>query len=229
MGSPMNIADVIKAVARLAVYPLLLFGAAGTLFWPEAWVFLVVFFLFAAILLRMLLREDPGLLKERVSSPFQEEQKGWDRVFMLVFVVVLIVWLPLMGVDAVRFHWSQVPLWLKVVGALGLISSLYVSYRTFRENAYLSAVVKIQKDRGHHVVSTGPYAYVRHPMYAALLILFPSQALLLGSWYGLALSAVLMLLLVIRTRLEDRTLREELDGYAGYAARVRYRLIPGIW
>ena len=101
--------------------------------------------------------------------------------------------------------------------------------RVFRENTFLAAVVKIQTERGHRVISTGPYATVRHPLYAAVLIYLPANALLLGSWYGLAASFVLSGGIVFRTAMEDRELQRGLEGYAEYAARVRYRLIPFVW
>jgi protein-S-isoprenylcysteine O-methyltransferase Ste14 len=101
--------------------------------------------------------------------------------------------------------------------------------RVFRENTFLAAVVRIQTERGHRVISTGPYATVRHPLYAAMLIYLPANALLLGSWYGLAASFVLSGGIVFRTAMEDRELRRGLGGYTEYAARVRYRLIPFVW
>jgi len=115
--------------------------------------------------------------------------------------------------------------WLRA----GLALSFWISYRTFWENTFLAPVVKIQKERGHKVVSTGPYAVVRHPLYSAVLIMLPSTALMLGSWYGLAASFLISGAIIFRTVMEDRKLTRELDGYADYAARVRYRLVPLVW
>jgi len=128
-----------------------------------------------------------------------------------------------------RFEWSEVPGWLQFLGALGLVLSLYVVFLTFRENAYLGPVVKLQEERGQSVVSTGPYRYVRHPMYSSMFLFFPATTLLLGSWWGLLLSLVLLGLLVWRTALEDRMLKNELAGDEEYAQSVRYRLIPRVW
>ena len=109
------------------------------------------------------------------------------------------------------------PLWRRLDRAAGTL------------NPFLAAVVRIQTERGQRVISTGPYATVRHPLYAAVLIYLPANALLLGSWYGLAVSFVLSIGIVFRTAMEDRELQRGLEGYAEYAARVRYRLIPLVW
>ena len=132
-----------------------------------------------------------------------------------------------MALDAVRFRWSQVPIWVQAVGAVLIALCMYVFYLTFRENTFAAPVVKIQAERGHQVVTTGPYALVRHPMYAGALLLFIGIPLLLGSWYGLAGALVMMALLVTRIVMEERTLTNELPGYREYAARVRWRLATG--
>ena len=148
---------------------------------------------------------------------------------MAAVMLLFVVWLILMPLDAVRFGWSEVPGWLQVLGALGLVLSLYVLFLTFRENAYLALVVKVQQERGQTVVTSGPYRYVRHPMYATMFLFLPGSALLLGSWWGLLLCLVILGLLVWRTTLEDRMLKNELAGYDEYARQVRYRLISRVW
>ena len=148
---------------------------------------------------------------------------------MAIFVALWVGWFILMAVDAGRFWGSQMPLWLQATGAIGFIVSSYFTWLTFRENSFAAPVVKIQAERKQTVVTTGPYAYVRHPMYAAAILGFLSQPLLLGSWYGLAFVPVLLIALAIRTVKEERTLTEKLDGYREYAARVHYRFVPGIW
>jgi protein-S-isoprenylcysteine O-methyltransferase Ste14 len=207
----------------------LLFIPAGTVGWLAGWVFIAIFFSFNLLVVRMLARNDPELLEERMSSPIQKDQPLWDKVLVSVFLPLYVGWSILMALDAVRFGWSEVPVWLQVLGALGLLLSFYVVYLTFRENAYLATVAKLQKERGQSVVSTGPYQYVRHPMYSGMLIFFPATALLLGSWWGLLVSPVLMTLLVVRTILEDRMLKRGLEGYTEYTRTVKYRLIPRIW
>jgi protein-S-isoprenylcysteine O-methyltransferase Ste14 len=159
----------------------------------------------------------------------QSGQPLWDKMFVAAVLLLFLTWLIVMPLDAVRFGWSEVPDWLQLVGALGVVLSFYVMFLTFRENAYLALVAKVQEERGQSVVSTGPYRYVRHPMYASMFLFFPGSALLLGSWWGLLLCVVLLGLLVWRIPLEERMLENGLAGYDEYARKVRYRLIPRVW
>ena len=205
-----------------------LFLAAGTLAWPTGWAFLILFCGSLASLMLWLCRHNPALLKERMALS-QPGQKAWDKVFSLLLYVFSIFWLILMPLDGVRFHWSLVPLWLQIAGVLLLLCSFYIFYRTFRENSYLSPVVRIQEDRGQTVISTGPYQYVRHPMYSAFLFFIPGTALLLGSWYGLLLALLIVGMIAVRAVLEERTLQQELQGYDTYMAQVKYRLVPRVW
>jgi len=220
---------LVAGFSEMVAFAAILFLSAGTIYWPGAWAFIVIMLVFIVVITTMLARHDPDLLKERVKLPIQHGQKAWDKLLMAAFTLLFIAWLPLMGFDAMRYQWSHVPVWLQLLGAIGLTVSFCFCYLVFRENAYLVMVVRIQKERGQHVVTTGPYRFVRHPLYASVLIFFPSIALLLGSWLGLAWAALMMALLVERTRLEDVTLMKELEGYPDYAVRVRYRLVPGVW
>jgi protein-S-isoprenylcysteine O-methyltransferase Ste14 len=226
--APMIRRLIVSTVGLIAVIAVFLFVPAGTLDWPAAWGFLVEMGVLSLAIGLWLARHDPALLAERLGPPFQRAQKTWDKVFMAVLMVLYFGWLVLMGLDA-RWEISRVPLWLQVIGALDVALSNYVVFLTFRENSYAAPVVKIQRERGHKVVSTGPYAYVRHPMYAGGLLMLASMPMQLGSWLGLATVALLVPLLAVRIVMEERTLAAELDGYRDYAARVRYRLIPGLW
>ncbi len=207
----------------------LLFGAAGTIRWPAGWAYLIIFFVAVLRLVSFLARHDPALLAERMKMRVQKDQPLWDKIFLLVMGVGWFAWLPLMALDAVRFRWSVVPVWLQCLGAALMLLSFWMIGRVLRENTFLAPVVRIQAERGHKVISTGPYATIRHPLYAALLIFLPANALLLGSWYGLAASAVLLAGLVFRTAMEDRELHRNLPGYDEYSARVHYRLVPFVW
>jgi protein-S-isoprenylcysteine O-methyltransferase Ste14 len=217
-----------QLIIVLAVYALPLFLPAGIQAWLGAWVFLALWFGFWLIVLFWLSRHNPALLAERMRVSAANQQ-GWDRVFSVLINVTLFAWLLFIAFDAVRFHWSPVPGWLQIVGAMILLCSFYVLFRTFRENSYLSPVVRIQEERGQTVISTGPYRYVRHPMYAGMVVFVVGTPLLLGSWYGVFLGGVFVLVLARRAVLEERTLRRELPGYEAYMAEVRYRLIPYIW
>jgi protein-S-isoprenylcysteine O-methyltransferase Ste14 len=220
---------LLEVLAEFAVFAALLFVSAGTLLWPAGWAFIAIFFSFAVAIVLWLARKEPELLQERMSSPMQSGQPLWDKMFVAAVLLLFLTWLIVMPLDAVRFGWSEVPDWLQLVGALGVVLSFYIMFLTFRENAYLALVAKVQEERGQSVVSTGPYRYVRHPMYASMFLFFPGSALLLGSWWGLLLCVVLLGLLVWRIPLEERMLENGLAGYDEYARKVRYRLIPRVW
>lgn len=220
---------IIRTVVWIACLALLLFGAAGTARWPAGWLFLGETGGLALAIGLWLARHDPALLAERQSAAFQRGQKAWDKVFVAALIVLALGWFVLMAFDAVRFRWSSVPVWVQVFGALLIALGMFVIHLTFRENTYAAPVVKIQTERGHRVVDTGPYAYVRHPMYAGMLLIFGGMPLLLDSRWGLAAAPVLSALLAVRAALEERMLADELPGYRDYTARVRYRLIPRVW
>jgi protein-S-isoprenylcysteine O-methyltransferase Ste14 len=224
------VARLIKqSVVWFAIMVALLFIPAGTLAWPAGWVYLAEFGLTSFLMTRWMLRHNPALLAERMAPLIQREQKTWDKVLISALILLWCAWFVVMGLDAVRFAWSQVALWLQVVGALAILVSMRIIFLTVQANTFAAPVVKIQKERGHSVVSHGPYAIVRHPMYGGALILMVGTPLLLGSWWGLAMAPLIVVLLGTRAVMEERTLARELDGYAAYAARVRYRLIPMVW
>jgi protein-S-isoprenylcysteine O-methyltransferase Ste14 len=219
----------VQIAGMFIVFALALFLAAGTVAWTAGWAFLVLFFGFTIALSAWLLKHNPGLLTERMTGIGKPDQKTWDKVFFVVANVIFLAWLVVMPLDAVRFRWSQVPAWLQVAGALLLLCSFYLFFLIFRENAYLSPAVRVQTDRGQMVVSTGPYRYVRHPMYATAILLLVGTTLLLGSWYGLVLVLLLVVAIAARAVQEERTLRAELSGYDEYMAQVKYHLIPYVW
>ena len=218
-----------KSLVGLTLMLVLLFVPAGTLAWPAGWVFLVEFSLASALVTGWLLRHNPALLEERMKPLIQREQKPWDRRLMAAFLFLWCAWFVIMSLDGGRFRWSEMPLWLQALGAVAIAVSMYIMFLIMRTNSFVAPVVKIQVERGHRVISDGPYAIVRHPMYGGTLLLVAGIPLLLGSWWGLALAPVIILLFAIRAVMEERTLMAELPGYADYAARVRHRLIPGVW
>jgi protein-S-isoprenylcysteine O-methyltransferase Ste14 len=226
MPKTLTLKALVGGGIQLLLFPLVLFLAAGTFAWPAAWLFLLLFYSFVVVTVLLLSKHNPGLLEERMSV-FKPNPKR-DTMFLLL-CVISIGWLVVMPLDAVRFHWSQLPLWLQAAGALVLIGSFACMYLAFRENAYLTPTVRIQEERGHAVVSTGPYRYVRHPMYTGFHLFFVGMPLLLGSAFGLMLSLVLIGLFVRRTVLEERLLRENPPGYDAYMAQVTSRFIPHVW
>jgi protein-S-isoprenylcysteine O-methyltransferase Ste14 len=227
---PVNLKLLAVEIAFLfVVIGLALFLAAGTVAWPAGWAFLVLFLGFTVVISLWLLRHSPGLLTERMTGIGQSNQKTWDKVFYALANVLFLAWLVVMPLDAVRFQWSHMPGWLQMLGALLLLGSFYLFFLTFRENAYLSPAVRLQSERGQRVVSTGPYQYVRHPMYATAIIFLVGTTFLLGSWYGFIPALVLIVGIAFRAVQEERTLRAELPGYEEYTAQVKYRLIPYVW
>jgi protein-S-isoprenylcysteine O-methyltransferase Ste14 len=220
------ITKVVIQIVIFTAFGMLLFIAAGTLRWPAAWVLIAEMGAGSIALGLWLRRHDPSLLVERLSVHYQAP---WDKALVGALIISLIGWFVLMAFDAVRFHWSEIPLSVQVVGAFLILLSIYFNFLVFRENTFAAPAVKIQTERGHRVVSTGPYAYVRHPMYTGIVFFYIGVPLLLGSWYGLAAAMFSLYILAVRAVLEERTLMAELAGYREYVERVRYRLIPGIW
>jgi len=225
---------VLRAVVQTCLWLLftavLLFASAGTVRWGGGWAYIIVTALCSTAVTAWLLKHDPGLLAERLKSLVQRGQKTFDKVLIPVFFLLYYAWLAFMAVDAVRLAWSRVPFWLQALGVLFSVTGYWVVFLAFKVNSFAAPVIKIQRDRHQKLIDSGPYAVVRHPMYAGALPVFVGTALILGSWWGLLAAVMVMIpLLLVRILLEERTLEKELDGYADYVKRVRYRLIPGIW
>jgi len=225
----MTLAVWLRLFATFVVFAALLFGGAGTPAWPAGWLFLVIFFSASTAMTVNLARHDPALLAERMRFPIQAGQPGWDKVVMGLAMPLVSLWFVLMGLDAVRFGWSEMPIALQALGTILLVVALGAMHAVFRANTFLAPAVRIQAERQHAVVSTGPFAIIRHPLYATAMLWFVATPLTLGSWWGLAYASLLAAGLVVRTMLEDRMLARSLLGYTDYQAKVRYRLVPGFW
>lgn len=205
----------------------ILFLTSGRLDWRAAWVYLGVSV--AAVLINafFMLRRHPGTVAERSRS---EGMKGWDKlVGGLWGIVYFIVLLCVCGLDA-RFGWSgRLPLWVHFLGGAGYVAGATLFSWAMITNAYFSAVVRIQDDRGHQVCSDGPYRLIRHPGYTGAILQSVCLPFMLGSYWALIPGIVAGLLMATRTLLEDRMLLAELDGYREFADQTRYRLVPGLW
>ena len=226
-----NVKMWLSLTVRMSLFAMAILWPAGTWQWWEAWVMIVMWTIYGVVTTHYLLRHDPALLAERLKFlPLHKEQKDWDKVLMSLFFIAGIGLYLIPGFDVVRYEWSEpLPEWMRILAMLIHLPCFLLLGWVMRENTYLSQVVKIDKDRDHKVVTSGPYALVRHPMYTVVIVLLFALPVALGSRFALILAVFLTLLLIIRTYCEDRTLHEELKGYPEYAKQTRYRLIPGIW
>lgn len=220
----------VRTAFFLAVAGAILFLAAGTVDWPFAWAYLGAYLASIVVFGWLVAWRNPDLIAERMQAERKADVKRWDRPFVAAIAIVLppAVWL-VAGLDR-RFGWSSDPgIGLAVVALAVAFLGSALSFWAMASNRFFSALVRIQKDRGHVVVTGGPYAAVRHPGYVGAIATNLATPVVLGSVWALAIGAVIVVLFVVRTALEDRTLQRELDGYADYARRVRWRLLPGVW
>jgi protein-S-isoprenylcysteine O-methyltransferase Ste14 len=227
MGLAINL--IVQTLVAYGLMGAIIFGAAGTLNYLGGWLYLGVMLAISVVFGAHMLRADPGLLRERLKAPVQKDQPLADKLLLIPLLLLVFGSLGFMAADAARWHWSVMPRAVQWAGC-GLVVAAYLfMYWTLRTNSFAAAVVRIQTDRGHTVITTGPYALVRHPMYFGALFYFAGTSLLLGSWWGLVTVPIFALLLGIRIGIEERALRSGLAGYDEYARRVRWRLIPFIW
>jgi protein-S-isoprenylcysteine O-methyltransferase Ste14 len=206
---------------------LCLFLPAGTWAWFRGWLFLSVVVATSIVVTLHLRRVNPEVIAARVNR--HEGTKRWDRILLGIFFPAVMAIPILAALDDGRFHWSQVPWWVCVAGYAVLLTGMAGLTWAESVNRFFEPTVRIQVERGHTVIDTGPYAIVRHPGYVAACLLFVGIALSLGSLWALAPAGLACLLLILRTRWEDRMLQAELAGYNGYTQRVRFKWIPGVW
>jgi protein-S-isoprenylcysteine O-methyltransferase Ste14 len=218
---------IAATVGLIAFIGALMFLIAGRLDWIGAWTFLLLFLAFLLMVAIWGTLKMPELMEER--SKVGGNVKTWDRVIMTLYTILFFGTFVVAALDAGRFRWSQVPLVLQLIGIIGLFPAGVLAWWVMTANAFASRFVRIQNDRGQQVITTGPYRYVRHPLYAGVPFLFWCIPLTLESYWALVPGLLITVLFIIRTALEDRTLIAELPGYAEYAQRVRYRLVPGVW
>lgn len=221
---------VIQLVLVLVIIPLLPMLISWHWGWWEAWAYALI--LFSGFILSRVLagRKHPDLLAERADSLGKQDAKAWDRI-LAPFMALGGSVVPLLAGLEERFDWTPEPfsLPLKITAILVLVLAYSFSAWAMIENAFFSGVVRLQTDRGQTVCSSGPYRWVRHPGYVGGLWSYLAMPLILDAAWAFIPVALLLIVTVLRTGLEDRTLQEELPGYREYAARVRYRLFPGIW
>jgi len=204
------------------------FAAAGRIDLPRAWLLyglnigLTIFNTIIGAKLYPELMNARGDLKKK-------NTKSWDIVFMIVYTAMMFVSPVIAGLDVGRFRWSETSIyWIPLGIVFFFISAVFVDW-AMSANTHFETSVRIQKDRKHAVVSTGPYHVIRHPGYVGMILLYLSFPLIIGSLFVWIPTIVIVVSIFVRTALEDKTLRNELEGYTNYSNKVRYRLIPGVW
>ena len=222
--------QLLGVLGYVALFAVFLFVPAGTLHWRAAWILLAVL-LFARVLsaarLWMVQRE---LAVERTKLPIQPGQTAADRPLVLAYMASFAALVAFASLDLWRLHLLPVIApWPRVIGLVVFTSGWWIVYLALSANAYAVCVVRLQEERGHQVAEGGLYRYVRHPMYAGLVLITSGLCIWLGYAAALIASLVPVALLVVRIVFEERMLRAKLAGYGEYARRVRWRLVPGVW
>ena len=215
----------LQAIFRTLTF-LLPFAFAGRLDWWRGWLYVGSLLLIAGISFAVLRRKNPDLMRRRLE--WQPGVKRFERFVLAATIAGFLGFYAVAGLDA-RYGWSQLSAaWVWPGIALELLGFVPI-YLAIAENPFLERHVRIQTELGHHVVTTGPYRVVRHPMYSGLMLLLPGLPLILGSAWSFVPITMLMATFMVRTVLEDGALRRELPGYEEYCTRTRYRLVPGVW
>jgi protein-S-isoprenylcysteine O-methyltransferase Ste14 len=219
---------VAGVIASMAVLGASLFASAWRLDWGMGWAFIGALTLYLIVHVAAILRTSPDLAKER-GRIVTQDTKRWDRLLPSVAGVFLLASLVVAGLD-VRFGWApEVALAIQIAALAVMLLGYSLFSWAMVSNRFFSRVVRIQEDRGHAVETGGPYRVVRHPGYVGFGTATLATALALGSLWALIPAGIAVILMIVRTALEDRTLQAELEGYKEYAQRVRYRLLPGVW
>lgn len=220
-----------KAIAYGIGSPLILvalvFLPVGRIDWTPGWIFIAVLVAAFGVSALLLARVNPMIYRAR--SRFQPGTKTWDLVPLTVLFPAILSEIPLASLDAGRMRWSDIPLFVVLIGYVLLVGGIAVTAWAQAVNPFFEPGVRIQTERSQRVITSGPYRFVRHPGYSAAIVMFAGIPLALGSWWALLPAALAIAVLVLRTGLEDRLLRSELSGYAEYVRRTRYRLVPGLW
>lgn len=210
--------------------PVVVFLAAGTFNWWQGWLYIGISYAASITSRALITKLHPDLLQERLHYSEKKDAKKWDKVLMpLVALVSPAAYFLTAGFDK-RFGWSNpIPLWLYVVALVVTLIFYVFSTWALVENRFFSAVVRIQSDRGHTVINSGPYRFVRHPGYLAGMMIALCFPIMMGSWWAYIPVGIMCILGIVRTALEDKMLMEELPGYTEYAQKTRFRLVPGFW
>lgn len=212
----------------LIIFSLLFVLAAGTIRVPRFWIFAGILFVGSMISAFLMIKLSPELANKRGKS--QKGTKKWDLFLIVPYVLILIIINPLVAaLDTVRFQWSSLGFSSLYIGIVLYVISFIIMTWAMMTNKHFEGTVRIQEDRGHRVISHGPYKFIRHPGYLAMILNSFAVPLMLGSLFTFIPVGISLILLLIRTSLEDKTLRNELSGYKEYSQKIKYRLVPFIW
>lgn len=215
---------------NLLVWPALVLWLGGDPRWTEGWIFSAWFVGLCGFTVVWLARKDPALLAERFRKPGTGGQSRRDQIIVYLIGLGFAAWTVFLGLDGRRFRFTpRLPLAAEVLGAAMLAGAAFFIFRSFADNTFTSPLARIQKERGHRVVSTGVYGMVRHPMYLGAILMFAGGALLCNALAALAVAAALAGVVAVRIGGEEALLVAELEGYVEYRTRVRWRLVPHVW
>lgn len=217
-----------QAVGFTALWIGAVFFSAGRLNWIRGWIYLGLLVVAMATAEVVMRRCNPSLFTVRASWR-RSDAKPFDKAFLSVFFPLTFIQPAVAGLDAVRYGWSSMPSVCVYPGLVLFSGAIVLQAWALAVNPYAERTVRIQTDRGHTVIASGPYQFVRHPIYAAAILMYVATPLILGSVWIFAVTGVIVALFIWRTTAEDRTLRAELVGYTEYAAHTRYRLLPKVW
>ncbi len=219
---------IIREVFVLIISFILLFGAAGTLIWYNAWIYLILAALQQLMIILILLFKNPELLNER-GKAIKEGTVYTDKIFVIIYFFIGFGSLIVAGFDAVRYQWTAMSDVLIIPGVILFLLCAVLGNWAMAENTFFETTLRIQRERGHRVIKTGPYRLVRHPGYTAWMLGALAFPLILGSWISYLPALMGVAVFIMRTAVEDSYLRKELPGYEDYARKTKYRLFPCIW
>jgi protein-S-isoprenylcysteine O-methyltransferase Ste14 len=217
---------VLGLAQLIAVLGVLVLAPAWTLGYGQAWAYLFIFAASSALITAYLWKKDRQLLERRINGGPAAERKKSQKLIQLLASIAFIGAMILPSLDH-RFSWSAVPLPVVVLGDVLTMLGFFIVFRVFKENTFTAATIEVAPDQ--RVISTGPYAIVRHPMYSGALVMLVGTPLALGSWWGLLMFVLMIFAIAWRALDEERFLRKNLPGYAEYCQIVRYRLVPFVW
>jgi protein-S-isoprenylcysteine O-methyltransferase Ste14 len=223
-----RVRNAARGLVPILLWITILFASAGRIDWKRGWAATAIYVLTMMAIGVLMRRVNPGLMSVRAKPKFKETQ-SFDKLFCWIFLPLTYLQIAVAGLDAVRYRWLPLPLGWALPGVLLFLLAMGLIAWPIVVNRFAEATVRIQSERNHAVVSSGPYRIVRHPMYVGMILLYPATALMLGSGWALVVAVLIAALILWRTAREDRFLLQNLPGYPEFAQQTRYRLIPGLW